>query len=212
MPYKRPYTKKRTYARKSRPRKSNLAREVRLIKRTIKPELKVYLPSPGDSVTQSCQYDLINDVAIGTAGYQRIGNQINCRSVQIRGTLAIDTTLTDVQPVRVRLMLVWYKEPNGYVLDDNALWPAGAPTVDEFTSYVDRKTFKVLYDKTFTLCNTIKPLQAIRINKKLGSVTEFDEGGNINSGALYWVRIQDVSSATPSIVHNVTGRLYYTDC
>jgi len=212
MPYKRTYAKKKTYARKSYPRKSNLAREVRLIKRTIKPELKVYLPSPANNVTQSCQYDLINDVAIGTAAYNRIGNQINCRSIQIRGTLVVDNTLTVLQPVRVRLMLVWYKEPAGYALDDNALWPSGAPTVDEFTSYHDRKTFKVLYDKTITLCNDIKPVQAIRINKKLNAITEFDETGQINSGALYWVRIQDASTATPSDVQNITARLYYTDC
>jgi len=213
MPYKRPYTKKRTYARKSYPRKSNLAREVRLIKRTIKPELKIYAPAGiGNTVGPSAAYDLLNDPGTGTQQYQRIGNQINCRSIQIRGTMAIDPTLTDVEPVRVRLMLVWFKDPNGYALDDATLWTSGAPSVDEFTSYDDRKLFRVLYDKTYTLCNTIKPIQSIRNTKKLNRVTEFGNGGDLTAGALYWVTLQDLAAPNLTSLQNMTMRLLYTDC
>lgn len=215
MPYskKRTYRKK-TYARKSYPRKSNLAREVRLIKRTIKPELKLFNPSPGNTVSGSPVYDLINDPAIGTGAYQRIGNQINTGSIHIRGTLAVNPALTVTDPVRVRLMLVWFKQPDGYALDDATLFESGTADVDQFTSWEDRKQFKVLYDRTITLCQEIKPVHQIRLTKRINRLTEFNANGDLVTGALYWIRFQDLSGGAGenSEIENQTFRVFYTDC
>lgn len=215
MPYakKRTYRKK-SYARRSYARKSNLAREVRLIKRTIKPELKLFNPNPGTTVSDSPVYDLINDPSIGTTSEQRIGNQINTGSVHIRGTLAVNPALTITDPVRVRLMLVWYKQPDGYALDDATLFEAGAAQVDQFTSWEDRKQFKVLYDRTVTLCQGIKPVHQIRITKKINRLTEFSGTGDLVTGALYWIRFQDLSggAGANSEIEGQTFRVFYTDC
>lgn len=211
MPYKRTY-KKKTYARKSYPRKSNLAREVRLIKRTIKPELKVLYPDPpSGSVTATPVYTPLNDVALGTGFHARIGQQIACKSIRIHFQLARNAS-SAVAFNRVRLMLVWFKQPDGYALDDGTLFEGGAAAIDAFTDWSGRKTFKVLYDKVYALTEQY-PVRTIRIAKKLTGVTEYDDAdsGSVQTGALYMVSFSDVATNVP-VISEPTARLFYTDC
>jgi len=213
MPYKakRSY-KKKTYARKSYPRKSNLAREVRLIKRTIKPELKLLLPDPPTgNVLSTPVYTELNLVALGTGSNNRIGQQIACKSIRIHFRLSRDTASTEPFN-RVRLMLVWYKQPGGYLLDDNVLFTGGSAAIDAFTSWTDRKQFKVLYDKTYILTEQY-PVKNVRIAKKLTGLTEYDDAssGAIQTGALYMVSFSDVATNAPDI-SEPAGRLFFTDC
>jgi len=215
MPYKRTYSKKKTYARKSYPRKSNLAREVRLIKRTIKPELKLLFPDPPvGSVTSTPVYTPLNDIPLGTGFNQRVGQQVACKSIRIHFQLSRNAS-SAVAFNRVRLMLVWFKQPDGYALTDNELFGAASTgDIDRFTDWSGRKTFKVLYDKVYALTEQY-PVRTIRIAKKLTGVTEFDDsisgGGLIQTGALYMVSMSDVASNPPAIALPY-GRLFYTDC
>jgi len=215
MPYKRPYAKKKTYARKSYPRKSNLAREVRLIKRTIKPELKLLYPDPPfGSVTSTAVYTPLNDVALGTGFQNRVGQQIACKSIRVHFQLSRNPS-SAVAFNRVRLMLVWFKQPDGYALSDNELFGAGSSAdIERFTDWSSRKTFKVLYDKVYALTE-LYPVRTIRIAKKLTGLTEFDDStsgaGLIQTGALYMVSFSDVATNAPTIAQPY-GRLFYTDC
>lgn len=214
MPYKRTY-KKKTYARKSYPRKSNLAREVRLIKRTIKPELKLLYPDPPvGSVTATPVYTPLNFVSPGTGLSQRVGQQIACKSIRVHFQLNRNASST-VAFNRVRLMLVWFKQPDGYALTDDELFgPALTGDPDRFTDWPGRKTFKVLYDKVYAL-SELYPVRTIRIAKKLTGVTEFDDTisgmGLIQTGALYMVSMSDVASNAP-VISQPYGRMFYTDC
>jgi len=214
MPYKRTY-KKKTYARKSYPRKSNLAREVRLIKRTIKPELKLLYPDPTTgSVTSTPTYAILNFVSPGTGLSQRVGQQIACKSIRLHFQLSRNPS-SAVAFNRVRLMLVWFKQPDGYALTDDELFgPTQTGNPDMFTDWSGRKTFKVLYDKVYALTEQY-PVRTIRIAKKLTGVTEFDDtipgDGLIQTGALYMVSMSDVASNAPAISQPY-ARLFYTDC
>jgi len=215
MPYKRTYAKKKTYARKSYPRKSNLAREVRIIKRTIKPELKLWTPDPPTgAITTTVAYAALNTLERGTYNYQRVGSQVACKSIRLHFQLARNPS-SAVAFNRVRLMLVWYKQPDGYALDNGTLFgEAMTGDVDRFTDWTGRKTFKVLYDKVYALTEQY-PVRTIRIAKKLSGITEFDDStagdGTIQTGALWMVAMSDVATNAPSI-SNPWSRLFYTDC
>jgi len=214
MPYKRTY-KKKTYARKRPARKSTLAREVRLIKRTITPELKLHEPVFTPTFLTTTDYTLLNDVGLGTGAYQRVGNNLLLKSIHFRGTIEIDPALAITDVVMCRVMLVWCKQPQEYVLDDDWLFGTSlftAGNTDQFTSYSDRKTFSVLYDKTFMMAPGIKLASKVRIAKSINKQVEFGTSGNINTGSLYMVTYSNAGGATAPVMTNPTTRVFYTDC
>lgn len=218
MPYKRSYAKKRTYSRrKYSARKPSLAREVRLIKRTIKPELKYLYPNglgAAGTLNTVPFYGNLNLVPSGTGVGERVGLQILNKSVHVNCLINFDPACTEAF-ARCRVLLVWMKQPDGYDLDSPQLWDNGTSGTELFTSWQDRKTFKVLYDKTFTLTPTFHPAQRLTIRKKIEKVTEFDYDGYISTGSLWVVGLSDIATGNnPPIVAaiNDDNRLFYTDC
>lgn len=214
MPYakKRTY-KKKTYARKSRPRKSTLAREVRLIKKTIKPELKFVVPDVAvGAIDNTVNLYPLNVVPQGNTRNTMVGQQILNKSLHLNLHLSRDPATTALFD-RVRCMLIWQKQPNGTAITANELWEGGFSYIDQLLSWNDRKTFKVLSDKIYTL-SALYPSRRITFRKLLNKTSEFDmTGDQIQTGALFLVLVSDTLAANdPPQLDASDCRLFFTDC
>lgn len=79
-------------------------------------------------------------------------------------------------------------------------------------NFNNRKNFKVLYDRRFAFGDTgVSPENyVIKKRIKLSGKIKWDADGNMESGAIYLIRISDVSSGSPSM-DGFVSTLYYKD-
>lgn len=115
------------------------------------------------AVDDTGDLQLLNGIDTGTSGFQdRVGNEIVCTSIQMRGTITTDSTsLSSEQQVRV--ILFWYQQANGIAptlagagsqgAGTDALLNNGTVTnlINAPYMYEYNRSYRVLYDKRIIL-------------------------------------------------------------
>lgn len=184
------------------------------------------LVSDSDWTSQLKHVNVLNDIkTLGNDYSNRIGRQIFCKNITLRGTMmprrqAQGTTNNELADHTVcRTMLVWDKCPNGrkFILED-LLIPTNNGTDLAFNSTSQlnlnfRERFKVLYDKTTTLgfwrvpaaasngesCKPLKIYKRINRRTTYGPVITEPEPNDfidITTGALYLITLGDAVAET----------------
>jgi len=155
-------------------------------------------------ITPADCYPLVNQIAVGTADYNRIGERIRPRALRVRGTIALNGSsitggFTHV-PIQVRVMILSEKDIKtaaqvlGGAVDTLRLLKPNIQAADEvdysgatFNALlpVNKELFHVYYDKTFTLCGPepegVEQLTRFQVNwsktiTKLPASLTFDNG------------------------------------
>lgn len=180
---------------------------------------------------------LLNGVAVGTADYNRIGNQIFMKNIQLR--LAIYNNVQNNACVEefVRILLVYDRQCNGVAPTWNDVIASvnGGGTVSSdalsFKNFRNRKRFKVLRDYLVKLpavgtsgvistTKTLDPAQKDHIIEAyvpINKTTEFIANAgytvaDIGTGSLYLMTIaQNNTTANSCWNMHVAARLTFTD-
>lgn len=180
-----------------------------------------------------CSFNLLNFPIQGTGSNQRIGNEINCKSLHVR--IKLDQDKVQIGDSRVRVSIIRMKNPigsnfNGAIVYDVAI----APVTFAHWGQDTKEEYKVLYDKTVALKpldwdggiqgvgNTIPDIRNLDFKLRLGFKTKFIEGSNtgtyvdIASNGL-WAVFSTSSNvgggAPPANNPNylISTRMFYTD-
>lgn len=179
------------------------------------PELKNYVDNSGTiNVTTSGQWysAFSKNIVTGLTDNDRIGDQIRCKSLHIKGTINLMPPMASVAVVR--LILVRYKD-NYYNTNPSIV---DLLNTNDYRSFYNTETqkdeYSILYDKTFNLNQTTKPQVYFSIHKNLSNAYAKWNPGTISTGPAsghYFMYLISDQSATSVIEVNFTHMLYFVD-
>lgn len=174
----------------------------------------------------------LNGVVAGSGLNNRVGRQLNCKSLLIQLTWRLKTALDDSQqPAAIRTLVVWDRSPNNFMppLSD-ILTPIfhvqnqyAMPGSSNNLTYRDR--FRTLWDVQDTLIPGADSLRQYDKYIKLSGQTVYSGPGTtspgfvdiISSGAIYLILLSDQSDGdTPTAINfrpvcKVSTRFRFTD-
>lgn len=161
-------------------------------------------------------YTLLNGVSRGTDLSNRIGRNISMRSLEIHGWMS--TTDSGGVSQVARIMIVLDKQCNGSAMALTDILKG--VTVVSLKNLVNKKRFKILYDKTHALAehsgNNAGHIKPFEFYKKFNHPVEFNAGdagtiGDITSGALYIIGLSNIASGSTDANLFYSSRIRYTD-
>lgn len=230
-----PYNKNQNYRNKKmvtykKTKDAKQDKEIRHLKKMVgKPEVK-YVDFVYSQATMNTTGDVevMNICAQGTEPYQRIGNQIKCIFLTMRGYIIQGPTAATDRIIRFQIL--WDKAPRGaepamygntgsgvQAINNNSANGGTIPEVFNPISQEWRDRFKVIKDKLIKVqmndTGTTSKIP-IKFHMRLNRVTRFnDDTANINSlttNALYFAISAD-SVATQAPQFALASRVYYID-
>jgi len=148
--------KKRNYRRKynKKPTLTGLSKKVKALAKSV--EYKFTETELTNYITETPSFVcLTNSVPCGTKNYERIGNAVTAKSVQIRMIMRSDTWSSDLKRQMVRVILMRdnsdYQETSDPINTD--LLERNVTASDTITSpyKMNQKRFKILSDKVYSL-------------------------------------------------------------
>lgn len=192
---------------------TSLSRKVNTLIR--QPEIKYFVDNSGTvSVSTTGQWyaAFSKDITNGTTDINRIGDQVICKSLHIKGTINMYPLITTAF---VRMILVRYKG-DYYNYAPNA---ADLLMTPDFRSFYNKETYKdlfdILHDKTYNLVATQQSQQIyFKIHKNLhNSRAKWDTGLALNAPTVghYFMYIIGDTPLAPLPYINFTHVFYYTD-
>jgi len=159
---------------------------------------------------------LLNGIAPGSSANQRIGMKIAIRSLEIRGYVRV-TTVTGVDQT-IRWNVFMDKQANA--ADPSIGSHLGSNSVNGLRSLTQRKRFKIIIDKQYTL-NGVGEGGSIRrfyhyIKFRRPIVAEYNAGtdgdiGDIVSNSLFFYQVGSEASGNTEALMYGNARIRYTD-
>lgn len=184
---------------------------VQMVKQLVNTEFDFKDTTTGVSPTSGGSMTLLNGMTQGDTASSREGNSIRMKSLDLRFYLTNNSTAVNTN---TRVMLVHDKQPNGstaLVTDVLATNNVVSPR-----NLDNRKRFKVIYDRTFSL-STAGPsnLNSAFYKKDFNQHVAFYNASNagtiadISTGALFLLLLSDQAVNAPTI--NYYFRLRFID-
>lgn len=189
-------------------------REVRKLKKEVRPEMKAYdVAVDLDPYSGNPDVDTLNDIAQGDGDDQRVGDTVTIRSVQIKGKIVQNVDTADTE-YYTRIVVVQEKSPQGTA----ATWLSvfAADTVDTLRSRNRPTDFRIIWDKTYrsmkdTAQGVIRATTHFKMFKKLNLKTEYNDSATPPQiGGLYIMATSNVP-ATGNLDLTCNTRVRYTD-
>jgi len=160
---------------------------------------------------------VLNDMLVGTAGYERVGSRVMCTSVEVEMVL---NGLTTAAIGTVRYIIVVDKQPNGAgftigdLLQDNI---AGGISFQSGMNMANKNRFQIMRDSYVT----IDPQNTVKHEKcyvKCRVPTDYVQGGggiaSITTGGIHLIVFAEnlAAGAGDKIeMHTVRARVRYED-
>ena len=150
----------------------------------------------------------------GGADYQRVGDQITCRSITVRFA---PTNTADTFNICRMILFRWTQDDNvtspyaSSILDSTGY--TTAPLSGWFFDAMRAKKFKVLYDKSFDTNADLSVASNFprKVHIKLNSKVNYFNATANGTGNIYMLLISD-SSIAPHPIINYASQLFYVDC
>jgi len=212
MYQKRSYPK-RSYA-KSRPVIATQSQVRSIVKKEINKEVekKYYYDSGSGTLTWAGTLtNLTASMATGVLSYQRIGNKIMPKSMQVR--FRVDSLGTGPNVVRF-ILLQWFNSttPTG----DDILEVTGTSEAPLSSSQNENKrNMKILHDELISCNPQISAIANVSCGKvyvagnRLRAITYLEGSSTVLKGAVYALFITDVTASGPT--HQISSQLTYAD-
>lgn len=170
------------------------------------------LAAPFSILADGTNMYVLNQIAPGSAGTQRIGRQVSTKSVYYQFVLNFGTGAV---PNAIRHILFWDKAANGDpapasaadVLSNSAMYIASP------LSLANSKRFVILADDRFTLSPNGEQIKIVNGFRKINQLTEYnDTNNNPMTGALLLLLISDeVVTANQPTCYGI-WRTRFIDC
>lgn len=183
---------------------------------TLGPETK-FIDAGFVNTAQTTTMSLVqmNIMAQGTTNTTRVGNKVQCRGIEVRGSVGLPTSPDNAVNVRVGLVVDF--QANGVVPTVGEIWNNLAPAPNVFAhrnlNYIER--FKVLKDELIGLSADgpgIQPfvwhIPADFVTKYIGNAGTI---ADIETGALYFYSYSDETTAATNPLLAVTARFKFVD-
>lgn len=149
-----------------------------------------------------------NAVAQGITGANRIGQQINCKSLSYH--LNFDQATATPESANIRVIIFWDKQANGGT-PTVAQLIQGTATINSFLNISNKERFVVLRNITVSLSVNGVNTDVREGHIKLNMLSTFvDATSNPRTGAIFAYYISDVAANFPTV--NGTYRFRFTDC
>jgi len=218
---KKVYRRKRTYKRKTQG-VAKVAAAVRTLARQVRPELKFYDYHFNSSPTRSgALFNLLDAISIGTQQGHRVGNKINPLTIYGQGAVRFNQeTTSETQMLRVILFRAYNDNGQTFQTYSDPTSPVGVLTQQPVDSSINmkapyhwnnRKRFKIIYDKTYSLQSGGTSIRQLNWRFKLKGLTTYAESDSneINNNGLYILFVSDHNNNPQNFQWN--ARLCYTD-
>lgn len=213
-------SKARSYPMKKSSFKRNMSETAVQSKRayqaTIGPETK-FIDSGFAATAQTTTMSLtqMNIMSQGTTNGTRIGNKVQCRGIEVRGSLGLPAAPDNTVNIRVGLIVDF--QANGAVPVVGDIWNnlAVAPNVFAHRNLNTIERFKVLKDELIGLSAAGPGIQSFVWHIPADFVTKYI--GNtgtvtdIETGALYFYAYSDETAAATNPLLAVTARYKFID-
>lgn len=218
---KKVYRRKRTYKRKTQG-VAKVAAAVRTLARQVRPELKYYdYPLNVSPSRIGVIHNLLDAISLGTNQGHRVGNKINPLSIYGHGAVRFNqNTSSETQMLRVILFRAHNDNGQTFQVYSDPTSPVGVLTDQPIDSSINmkapyhwnnRKRFRIIYDKTFTLQSGGTAIRQLNWRFKLKGATTYAESDSneLNNNGLYILFVSDHNTDSPNFQWN--ARLCYTD-
>lgn len=175
------------------------------VKSLVNVEFKHHEPSFTGTVPSTGNVTLLTEIGTGDTNITRDGESVRLKSLQLRGTYAIDPTTATNQKVRM-LVIRWNDDSTptiGNILQGGL--------VNDFYNLDETNKFKVLVDKYFTVNTVDRPQKDFVIKLKLNDICKWKSstGSDVQTGHFYLVDLSDQATNPPTA--SWQGRLRYID-
>lgn len=188
-------------------KKNTLAKDVKLIKATLKSTMKSYTDSVNVAPSTTPVVVAISDIAQGDDYNLRDGRSIMAKSLQIQGN--IEVAASSVITI-VRLVL--------FIDNDNYGTAPTSSNIGISDTYILRdgspqnlKRFKVLMDKVYRLDVTSNLSKSVTYYKKMNHTIKFDgvNATDYSQGSIWLLYVSNQATYVPAL--NLSTRLRFTD-
>lgn len=212
-------------ARSFQPKKKTFNRDMsgvsvqskRAYQATIGPETK-FIDSgyAATAITNAAlNLTLMNGMVQGTTNTTRVGNKIQCRSIEVRGSVGLPAVPDNSVNIRVGLVIDFQSNGANFVIAD--LWNVTAPAPNVFASrnlnYTER--FKVLKDQIITLSAAGPGAESFVWHIPADVVTKYISNAgtiaDIETGAIFFYAVSDEAAAATNPLLAVTARYKFID-
>lgn len=174
-----------------------------MLKSLVNVEFKNIESASSSNPTSSGYMTLLNGIAEGDDINQRNGRSILIKSAYVKHTMKCATS---GDTAYIRCILFWDKQPSGTAPTGSDLLDTvgGFDLVRAFRNLSNRKRFKIISDKTYTVVNG-GPNYIRYTDKyiKMNTHTIYSSTGNtissISSNALYCFIVSDQPTVTPAV-------------
>jgi len=166
---------------------------------------------------------LINPIEKGTEDYNRVGREVEMKSVEIRWSVSPVDSAAALQS-NYRMMLVYDSSPDSAGAPSTAelLTASGNATSIELYNHDSKDRFLILYDRTFTQGSYLgndgshSLLKPGRLYKKLNLKVAFNSGAgtaatHFQTGSLFWCFTGDRSPVSTGSLMSFNSRVFFTD-
>jgi len=157
---------------------------------------------------------LLDGIARGDEINERIGREVTLRSIQVTGTAYVAPAAGIDQNHRV--LIVYDRQTNAAAL--TAAQVLAAVTCYAPRNLENRKRFKILFDRTWHLNATAEPnsQHIFKFYRRLAHPVTFNAGdagtvADIVTGSLYMVTVGSVAAGATAGSVLVSSRIRYTD-
>lgn len=208
-------------------------KQIKNIKKSIKKiqnqvDLKFSDTSGGLNPATAGNFRLLNSTVQGTTDITRIGDEVSATSIQVKGWVKADPTITSINTDvsrAVRIIVFWDAQANGAAPTLAQLLDLSVATDGTQAPYnhTFQKRFKILKDKFFAVNpfyvttgpNVADTMTFFRFKRKLGRRVKYNGNAgtiaDIVSNSLYVVTITD-SVANANIAQvNLSTRFIFKD-
>lgn len=194
-------------------RLKKVERKIRRDERSVELKYTDTAISPS-ALSTSVDIYLLNGLAGGTSGTQRIGNLFTNYALRLDINFQVNTAIAaDVSNI-CHFWVVWDTNPQGATPVSTDFLDANFNLWESFPKFENRRRFKVLCDKTVTLYQdgpgNVSLKKYIRLNRKTYNLNSGNTITGIQKGALFLFVTSD-SSAVPHPTYQYSARLTYKD-
>lgn len=156
---------------------------------------------------------LLNGMTVGSSIDQRVGREVTLRSIQFQYVVRANTAGVDQQ---VRVALVYDRQTNGAAPAFNDVFDYSNVTAAR--KLENRKRFRILYDRTYTLNAIGEPGAQVarRFYRRLRHPVTFNSGStglvaDITTGSFYLLFLSTQAAGTNAALLDYNTRVRYTD-
>lgn len=167
--------------------------------------------APTDSTSATSNNVLLNGIAQGDNIGQRTGNSLLMKRIDIKGYVQMNGTATDVQGVRIALVLDTQQISDDSTIGFEDVFEATQP-LTSFMQDSQLGRFTVLWDRTFHVTEVNGNFRVpYKISVPLGLHVRYNgtAATDLQKHGMWLITVSDASANYPTVVYN--SRLRYHD-